>query len=743
MKRWLSFLMVGLLVGCADTSVKTDESEQEEEVYIPAIIPSTQTSDEIISLIQNGSTLEYEEIETKIEQASGIGPDYGVDENNSLVSVMFTYEKYFGKNNWIFCHESTNDCQVEVDNSTNQRYGREVVYSDNKIFMLNLDRRVHPGSYGRTLAYYDTNTREFNKNAVDMNFTGGGLDGETGSLTKGVDGYLYAGASNHYTDKHYVSYAKINPKDLSDVEYHTGYYTDLYVNRLRDIAADMTHVYQAMGDGPWELVAVDTRVTPNSSKKLLEGKFFQLDQLKDGVGMRYTDNDGVKHTAWLFNGEVYPVDTLDSTPPWYKASTHPDNHPFADPTGYWAYAEAWSIVPGIGKPKPNVLQLGTIYPEDDGKGRVKLGYLRNDIQYDFSARVDTYVQPLSSLRVIDKERMMMIGRSYSGSAMLNLNNDTSKFLGSYHVSPNVYKTFLDYNDSKRKKFMFSGYPSATSVFYTLDDANSRFSKENMNASLGYLRHISDRNNLGDGIDVDIHRTTGMVQVGEMVYFIGMQYRSGVGGALIGWNTRTGEKWGIKKGVFDSYQPRDMILIGGKIAIATQAMDNTYLGGAARPATPKILIFDPKTESFVKEYTPVEGLATVDCGRIQTLDDRYIIGLTNNGSTSDNQSTNYSSRMFLYMIDTYTDEVVMQKTIEKGNYMRVEPHGAAFIDGFTFKKHGDYIYTWLLARSLSTIDKNGEIEVHGLMPYQSKMEFANGYIYFSGDKKLRKLPNPKE
>ncbi len=305
----------------------------------------------------------------------------------------------------------------------------------------------------------------------------------------------------------------------------------------------------------------------------------------------------------------------------------------------------------------------------------------------------------------------------------------------------LYKTFLDYSDNK-EKFLFSGYPSASTRVYTLDAENKKFSKENFDASLGYLRKLPDQNDLREGVDIDIHRTTGMVQVGKMVYFTGMQYRSGVGGAFIEWNTQTNEKKAYRKNLFENYQPRDMIKIGDKIAIATQAVDNSNYGGKARPSTPKIMIYNPKTAKFEKEYTPLKGLPPMDMGRIATIDNRYIIGLTNNGGTSDNKSTNFSSRMYLYMIDTYSEKVVMVKTIETGNYMRVEPRGTAFIDGFNFVVHGDYIYTWMVARTLCTIDKNGNIEAHGNMPFQSKMEFANGSIYLTGSEKLRKIVDPK-
>jgi hypothetical protein len=98
-------------------------------------------------------------------------------------------------------------------------------------------------------------------------------------------------------------------------------------------------------------------------------------------------------------------------------------------------------------------------------------------------------------------------------------------------------------------------------------------------------------------------------------------------------------------------------------------------------------------------------------------------------------------MFLYIIDTYTDEIVMKKTIGTRNYMRVEYSGSAFIDGFHFIAEGDHIYTWTNARTLSTLDKNGKLEAHGLLPYLGTMAFANGYIYITGDKKLRKINNP--
>ncbi len=727
----------------ANAEVKKDKNDGDStntnveiKKDVPSVVPSTQNSKEIISLIKNNSSdISFEEIKTGIEQADGNGPFYSVDENGSYVFMMYTAQKYYGKNNWIFCHASDDTCHRVIDNSNQQRFGGLAIHAGGKLFMLIGDKRVNPGTYAVTLAYYDPNTKEFNQRALDLD----GINGESFSFTLGVDGYLYVGGSNHKKKTHYASYAKINPNDLSDYTYVTDYYKDLYLNRNRDIGVDNTHIYEAIGDNPWELIAVNK--SNNTSKKLLVGKFFNVEQLPDGVGLRYKDVNGVDKKAWLFNGKVYPVESLDSNPPWNVNHTYANNHPSDNPTGYWAYHDYWSVTPGFAKPKTTHLQLGKIYPIRKGVGEVKYGALINNVEHNFTQEVDTYVQLVKSLRVVDDNRMMIVGRSYSGSSMMNLDDESTKYLGSYHVSPNVYKTFLDYSDNK-KKFLFSGYPSATTRVYTLNPTNEQFSKDNFDASLGYLRKISDQNDLRDGVDIDIHRTTGMVQVDEMVYFTGMQYRSGVGGAFIKWNTSTGEKLAYRKGMFENYQPRDMIKVGGKIAIATQAVDNSTYGGKARPATPKIMMFNPKTDKFEEEYTPLKGLPAMDVGRIATIDDRYIIGLSSNGGTSDNKTPLYSSRMYLYMIDTYTKKVVMVKTIETGNYMRVEPHGTAFIDGFTFMAHGDYIYTWMSARTLVTIDKTGTVEAHGNMPFQSKMEFANGNIYFTGHENLLKTVNPK-
>ena len=738
----MSLLIVFTLLACgggggsddASASTTTGSVNLVQEAInsgsVPSITPSVQTSDEIVSLIQNaGTNIPYEEITTGIEQASGTGPFYAADANGKVVFMAFMAEKYFGKNNWVFCHEASNDCHRVIDNSNNQRFINLTQFADGKMFMLNMDRRVDPGSYGKTLAYYDPNTKTLVKNALDIH----GLDGGS-AMSLGVDGYLYLSGSN-YASNHYAAYAKVNPKDLSDMRYHTDYYKSLYVNRTRSIGADNTHVYQAMGDGSWHLISINQGT--QESHKLLEAKFFNILQLKDGVALRYTDAQDVKHVAWLFNGQLYPTDSLDSTPPWYDPAIHPDNHQ----GGYWAFKETYYITPGVAKPKITGINLEA-KPTTQGMGEIYIDALINETPFHFSMEVDTYVQPTSNVQVIDDNRIMIKGRSYSGHSVLNTNSDATQYLGSVHISANVNKPFFDYGTNE-KKFMFSGYPSASTAYYTLDESNKRFSNENLNGSLGYLRSLPDRNNPSAGIDIDIHRTTGMVQIEETVYFIGMQYRSGVGGALIAWNTLTDEKYAIKKGIFDNYQPRDMIKIGNKIAIATQAMDNTGWGGLARPSTPKILIFDPVTQSIVKEYTPVSGLPAIDVGRIQTLDERHIIGLTNNGGTPDNTSPSYSSRMFLYIIDTYTDEVVMKKTIEMRNYMRVENSGSAFIDGFHFIADGDYIYTWTNARTLSTIDKNGEVEAHGLLPYEGKMAFANGSIYITGDVKLRKINDPKK
>lgn len=735
----LSFIACGG-GGGEDTSSLTLSSSNDtllEEAIntgeVPEILPSLQTSLEIVNIIKNASLdIPYDEIETGIEQASGTGPFYAADRDGKVVFMAFMAEKYFGENNWVFCHEASNDCHRVIDNSNNQRFINLTQFADGKLFMLNMDRRVDPGAYGKTLAYYDPNTKTLVKNALDIH----GLDGGS-AMSLGVDGYLYLSGSNYATPDHYASYAKVNPKDLTDITYKTAYYKDLYVDRTRSIAADNTHVYQAMGDGVWHLVAINQAT--QTSVKLLEAKFFDVQQLKDGVGLRYIDAEDIEHVAWLFNGQLYPVSSLDSKPPWYVEGVTPNNHPKDNPTGYWAYAEYWDVAPGISRPTITALQLEA-QPTSPGLGEIKIGALINEVQFDFSIEVDTYVQPTTNVQVIDANRMMIQGRAYSGHSVLNTNDDTSKYLGLFHISSNVNKPFFDYGTDE-KKFMFSGYPSARTSYYTLDDTNKKFSSENLNDSLGYLRDLPDRNNPGAGIDIDIHRTTGMVQIDEVVYFIGMQYRSGVGGALVAWNTLTGKKYAIKKDIFDNYQPRDMIRIGDKLAIATQAMDNSGFGGTGRPSTPKIFIFDPVSETIVKEYTPLAGLPSIDTGRIQSLDDRHIIGLSNNGGTADNDTSLYSSKMFLYIIDTYTDSIVMKKTIDIGNYMRVEKEGSAFIDGFHFIKNGDYIYTWMNARTLSTIDVNGKVESHGLFPYEGKMAFANGSIYITGDKKLRKIINP--
>lgn len=692
---------------------------------IATINPSRQTSEQIITLLRNTPSFNSSTIDAKIKMATGIGYVHmGLDENNQFVFMTATEEKYYGKHNLFFCREATGVCRKEVDNSSEQHAHSVGVFAAGKIFVNTQDRNVDAqgGIFGSTLNYYDIASDTYVKRALSII----GLNGETRTMTLGTDGFLYIGGTNFSSTPHYASSARINPQDLSDYTFYTDYYTDMAVDRARSIAADDTHTYQVVGDNPFVLIAFNRSTL--SSQVLHQSKNGKVVQLRDGASYQFTNSDNEKEYYWLYNGQKYQVASFDTNPPWYDEMIHGSN--------YWAYRSYYEIAPGISKPSIGTANMASIFPEPGSElGSANFPYRYDNVTRFFYFSPDVYPHKTKAITQLGSGKIMIGGTAYTGDSLLDPTDDHVTYLGATHISQSVIFEFLDASIGK-KRVLIEGYPSASALLYTPDNF---FSSENLDGKLGYMRNFPDLNGAvnaqGEHEIVDIHRAFQAVQVDETVYLVGNMYRNGVSGGLLWWNTATDERAALRRGIFDNYQTRSIAQLGNKLAIATQAVDNREYGGTARPTTPKVFLFDTKRKKIIKSYTPLDGLTSVDAGRIATLDGRHIIGISNNMTLS---GANRSTKTYLYMIDTVTDKIVMKKTINVKNGMLIQPEGTAQIDGFDFKVHGQYIYTYLDSRTLVRIDKTGKVEPLAILEHQGRMAFNGNTLYVTGSEELIKV-----
>jgi len=714
--------------GGGDSETKPERSVNSGAVA--KIIPSTQTSDEIIDIVKGADNfMNLAPVNPGIRLARGYGGyHFGVDENNQTVIIAKTHEKGYAKNNTFICRQSSASCRKIVDNTGEQDAASVSAYVDGKIFLNSLDRTVDPagGAYGSALNVYDIKTDIYTKRA----FSHLGLNGETRSMVLGTDGYLYIGGINFKTSLHYPSSLRLNPNDFSDFSFYEDYWNVTHVDRARSIGSDDTHTYQVVGDNPYYLIALN-RAT-GVATTLNESKNGIIRQLKDGVAFEYNDAaDGLKRYAYLYQGVYYSTSSFDAQPPWYNPLTTPANHQ----GGYWAWL-SYNQIGHSGIAKPLIGSESTysaVLPDENGVGHASFTARSNEISTKYSFSPDVYAQSTKLITKIDNY-LLISGNAYNGNSKYDLETGKSTYLGAHLISQGVLKGFTDYSTGTKKVFI-SGYPSGLTAIY---DPFERFNTSNLNFDLSYMRTWKDINSESLTEGLGLHRPFESVQLDETVYTIGHWYRDGNDGVLAWYDTLTGETGGVHKGFFENYQTRSMTKIGGKLAIATQAVSNEESHRLPKPAISKIFIFDPKTRKIVKVYTPTIGLNTLDTGRIRTLDDRHIIGITNDMTA--NGSSNLATNTFLYIIDTYTDEIVMQKTIAYKNQMGIEHGGTAQTDAFDFKVYNGYIYTWLGDRDLVRIDKNGKIEKIGTMPYKGLLEFYNDEIFITGGTEVIRIKN---
>ncbi len=711
-----------LLASCGGSSSSGTSGAFFNSGDITDIEPSLQSSEEIIALVRNAPTLSYKTIDANIKLSVGYGGiKQGVDENGKRVFLMGSHKKNYEAHNMFFCHESDLSCTRLVDNSGEQHLGSIGEFYDGKIWINTADKTVDTagGIFGSTLNYYDVNTRAYHKRVLPLT----GLNGETRTMSLGSDKKLYLGGTNFSSVPHYASVAYVNPKDLSDYRLYTNYFTEAAVDRARSVAADDDYIYQVVGDSPLYLLAINK--TTGTGSKLNESTDGKVIQLADGVSFEYT-KDGIKTYHYLYNGILSEgSDNISNiSVPWYDPLTTPPNHQ----GGYWAQKGNYYLeynTTGYEKASYSVQNMPTTVQNASGTNSFDFTATTEGRDISFAiSNIDVYSQDVTRVTTLSDGNILIRGVAYSGISLLNTTTDIASYLGAVGFSPSVMEEFYDYSKNKTQ-VMFEGYPSVNASIY---DPSDYISSANIDP-LGYLRSTKDINCIVDCLtkDIDMHRALEMEQIDETVYFAAMQYRSGVSGGLIWYNTLTKEKKAISEGLFNNYQTRSLIKMNNKLVIGTQAVDNTEYGGSARPATPKIFVFDPITEKIIKEYTPLAGLNAVDTGRIESIDGRHIIGITNDQAYNGNTQ---ASKTFVYIIDTYTDEIVMKKTIDMMNNMIVTPEGSSRNRNYAFVKHDGFIYTYISSRTLIKIDLNGEITPISLLPVQGELTFVGNTAYFA-------------
>lgn len=717
---------------CGGSDSSTTSSSFFNSGDIASISPSSQSSAEVISLVQNTPVLAYKTIDANIRLSVGYGGiKQGVDANGKRVFLMGTHKKNYEKHNMFFCHESDLSCTKLVDNTGEQHLGSIGEFYDGKIWINTLDKTVdsNGGIFGSTLNYYDVNTKTYHTRVIPLT----GLNGETRAMSLGSDKKLYIGGTNFSSVPHYASVAYVNPKDLSDYRLYTNYFTEVAVDRARSVAADDDYIYQVVGDSPLYLLAINK--TTGVGTKLNESADGKVIQLADGVSFEYTNNS-VKTYHYLYQGRLSTGsdNIANITVPWITSST-PDNHG----DGYWAQKGNYYLeynTTGYAKASYNVQNMPTTVQNVSSTNSFNFVATTEGRDIPFTITdIDLYSQEVTRVTTLNDGNILIRGVAYSGISLLNTFSDTASYIGATGFSPSVMEEFYDYSKNKIQ-VMFEGYPSVNTTIYDPSDYMSSANTD----PLGYLRSTKDTNCITDCLtaDIDMHRALEMQQIDETVYFAAMQYRSGVSGGLIWYNTLTKEKKAISEGLFNNYQTRSLIKMNNKLIIGTQAVDNTEYGGLPRPITPKIFVFDPLTEKIIKEYTPLAGLDAVDVGRIESIDGRHIIGISNDQAFNGNA---LATKTFVYIIDTYTDEIVMTKTIDIMNNMLVTPEGSSRNRNYGFVKHNGFIYTYISSRTLIKIDLNGEITPIALLPVQGRLTFVDNTAYFAIGTNILKMDLP--
>lgn len=366
-------------------------------------------------------------------------------------------------------------------------------------------------------------------------------------------------------------------------------------------------------------------------------------------------------------------------------------------------------------------------PEKSYKTPEEAGWKR------YSYTVDTTLCNIQRIIALPDGRIFGTGTAYGGEFIYNPATGKSKFLGKSNTNTYTMSILGD-------NVYFSGYPSSGTWSYNF--------KKPWNKILGGtppgVKMLADTDPKQNprfigylAKEAGTHKMyASAVGADGCIYFGGRMMRDGSGGGLAWYDTKTGEKGGIgpKDGIadiFSNYQIRHMTSVdnGRYIVISAHATDDQTLK-KKKPACGRLFIFDTAAKKIVKTIDPLPDCN--DVGVIVGVGKDSVLGLTY--PDTDRKKTK------LYRVNIKTGKMAFIKEL---NVPIVLNHYGNQTEAFDFHLGPDKkVWTILGHYHLVKITpESGDIEVVGKLPtIAGRMAFSGNDLYFSGNVRLRKIPN---
>lgn len=391
---------------------------------------------------------------------------------------------------------------VNLTSGVQKTFERPVgAYADGCVSPRAANQRIFFTEYSKNnVSYYEPS----NESIVQLG-TGPVTDGGDLGVFRwvyGSNGMLYGGSQTTVKPAYRPYVIEINPTTLAKrtvglVGQVRNSYSFAYY-----LAPDPPWIYVAVGQDPWELVALNLGT---GEHRVLATKtapsFMQFSAKPQGWTVTMIDSNDVREYRWVVDGTTYPwdagqpVNTLPFTPRSVAAAGR-----------------------DVSTDEPK-LDTSRIQPDSQGVARFKYQLPGSTVWRDASAKVN-YLAPydIESLIELPDKTLLGNGRSYTGFFRYAPDSGTFTTYGAYNSLSGGDRVVVD------GLVYMSGYPNGALVVYDPTKpwtASESSSTTDNPASLGNFYPTTDAKYAGPLLPTDAGR----------LYFTGRRERSGVGAGI--------------------------------------------------------------------------------------------------------------------------------------------------------------------------------------------------------------------
>ncbi len=415
--------------------------------------------------------------------------------------------------------------------NSNYQIAEQLRASNGRIFFAELDNR---------LAYYDPADEHVHQLPPILDAKGG--DKMLFRLVFGPDGKLYAGTqSNGLPTIVSIDPGTLRVRVLGKVGEHRLSYSYAYY-----LAVDLPWIYVAVGEDPWELVALDTNSGKSTVLATRDGNgFMQLDSRAEGVvatliAALRTSSQQVERVA-LVDGVLRPQQPASGHA--RERSLAPKSSPLRD--------------------APE-LDLAHAVPDSRGFGHVRWR-LRGGQWSDATFQVK-HTSPIAidSLTALPDGSVLGSVRQYHGFFRYSPTTSKLEALGEFKLSGGPRLVIGDH-------VYFSGYPNAPLWMFDAsrawDVANPKLLGAFSAAGTHYAYFLRSADN-------------------RHVFYAGRRERDGFGTGIGSYDIATGEFMGLHDGL-DAIDPRGLELYGDRLVLSGEVRRGLTEKDAA------LFVFDPQ------------------------------------------------------------------------------------------------------------------------------------------------------